>query len=158
MWWWSGSLFPAVLLACLVVFQSGGNEKVTLVEARAELATCEAPAKTMSFACDNKCAESVPCWLNVTASASVCTYLCYTGIYVDTTSFMFLVPFGNWTRDRMSTPVSLATLSPVGDTGNYSWANNNVLERITTMKLRSTTDSVYECIGDFNPLTVQLAH
>uniref|UniRef100_K3X7J3 Leucine-rich repeat-containing N-terminal plant-type domain-containing protein n=1 Tax=Globisporangium ultimum (strain ATCC 200006 / CBS 805.95 / DAOM BR144) TaxID=431595 RepID=K3X7J3_GLOUD len=79
-----------------------------------------------------------------------CTYFCYSGIYVgSTSSFMFLIPFGNWTRDHMTTPVAPAVLTPVGDTGNYSWANNNILESISTMKLRAATDSVFITGGSY---------
>lgn len=136
-------LLQAATVALAYPFIHGCNDMA--VEARAELATCAAPPNTLSSECDSKCAESTPCWLNVTASTTNCSYLCYNGAYVDTsaTSFMFLVPFGEWTRAHLTTSISAAALSPIGDTESYSYANNDILESITTMKLRNTTDYVY---------------
>ncbi|KAF1336326.1 Tkl protein kinase, partial [Globisporangium splendens] len=141
------------LLLLLIVALATIHHRIdsVLVAARAAAATCAAPAKTLSFECDNKCGEpTTPCWLNVSASATNCTYFCYSGIYVGSaSSFMFLIPFGNWTRDRLTTPVAPAVLTPVGDTGNYSWASNNILESISTMKLRAATDSVFITGGSY---------
>lgn len=141
---WQVFLLYALAVVRVCLLNQSGGRMMTVVEARAEQATCAAAPNTLSFECDNKCDESIPCWLNTTASTTNCTYHCFTEVYVDATDFMFLIPFGEWTRAHMTTPVTTTELAPTGDTGNYSSANNDVLESIATMKLRNSTETVYD--------------
>lgn len=119
--------------------------------------TCAAPANTLSYACESACADAyTPCWLNATASTTTCQYKCYTKIYSTAGDFILLVPYGKW---KSATQLAYeATMMPtavpynpvnmiIGDTANYSWTSNDNLDKIETLKLRSSTTNVYVAIA-----------
>ncbi|KAF1336456.1 Tkl protein kinase, partial [Globisporangium splendens] len=129
--------FRAQIVALVLVSLSLQGSTDLTVEALAET-TCAAPAKTLSFVCDNKCADSVPYRLTSTATSTACTYTCYSEVYYNRDmSFTFLIPFGSSTKASVS--------SPAGNTVVYANASNDDLNNVTALKLKSTVASVYDC-------------
>ncbi|TYZ67403.1 hypothetical protein PybrP1_007079 [[Pythium] brassicae (nom. inval.)] len=113
----------------------------------ADAQSCPLPTKTLTYECNSKCDNGVPCWFNTTTPETTrkCEFTCLPtiiSIALLDPSFVLLVPFGTWKSPKQNAADVEAPPGEFNDLVQFVNLNNDFLDTVDAIPASVKTHTV----------------